>query len=87
MPENRIPHNECEQATLKLEHAFLESMGTGNRWSFVTHIANHLYHDELRPRIVGSHGAALGRAIDKRLANKKIIEIDDSGGWWSICRS
>lgn len=85
MTNRQILRNECEQAMLQLENAFLKFMETSRRKFTVSHIAGHLCLDELLPRIDGINGAALGRAIAKRLEEKNIVEINTSTwGPWRI---
>ena len=74
MADRQILRNECEQAMLQLENAFLKYMGT-HKYSFqVSSIARHLYLDP-----------ALGRAVARRLSRKKVVELK-FGGRWTIRR-
>ena len=72
MTDKKILRNECEQAMLILENAFLKYMGDTKSSHAVSDIAEGLG--------LGIYSAALGRAIAKRLERKRLVKIDLS---WS----
>ena len=77
MTDKKILHNECEQAMLILENAFLKYMGDSKSLHSVANIADGLG--------LGFDSAALGRAIAKRLEGKGLVKINQS--WsrrWSV---
>ncbi|MYH56991.1 MAG: hypothetical protein F4145_03020 [Boseongicola sp. SB0675_bin_26] len=90
MTDRHVLRNECEQAMLQLENAFLKCMGESNskRWFNVSGVADELAFGRL---ILGYHtidGAALGRAIAERLEHKKLVEIERPiRGPWKIRRT
>ena len=70
MADRQILRNECEQAMLQLENAFLKYMGTSKYIFVVSSIASRLYLD-----------TALGRAVALRLSRKKVVELKFGSRW------
>lgn len=85
MADEQILRNECEQAVLQLENAYLKCLGDGDAWTPTVHIAEALRLHDLFP---GS-GSAFSRMLAERLMKRGLVEIDRAhfyGQWVKVRR-
>ena len=85
MKDIQILRNECEQAMLQMESAFLKCVGKGEGWTYTAHVAQALRFDDLVP----GYGAAFSRSMASRLQAKGLVEMQGApnyGQWVKVRR-